>query len=387
MKVKIHTLFQYLLDTTEAAPEAIVGFSLSRSPRLGAFLADLDPDLSLDWNGKSFRGLPALREHVIRQAGLSGLCGIEDVLITAGAAEANYLAIMQLVQPGDEIVIETPGWPQAAVLGQAIGARIRTVERREADGWRLPIAALADAVTPHTRLIFISNPNNPTGSLLDSDELHEIAAIARRANAWLIVDEVYAGLEWEGARAPSIAGIYARGITTGSVSKALGLQGLRTGWMICRDPGLVMDAVILRENSSEIMNIMGEALAEIALRPDRFAAALKVARAAGRTNLDRLDSFVAGQPRLSWVRPQAGLIGLARLDGISGDAFAARLLAAPYRTFLLPGSAYDQPGHIRLGVGGGAEVRLDEGLARVASLLSEWGDGTVRAARTDEEEA
>jgi aspartate/methionine/tyrosine aminotransferase len=373
VKVKIHTLFQYLLDTTDAQPEAIVGFSLSRSPRLGDFLADLDPDLSLDWNQQSFRGLPALREAVIRQAGLDGVCAPDDVLITAGTAEANYLAIRQLVQAGDEIVTETPGWPQAAVLAQAIGAKLRLVERREADGWRLPLDALEAAVTDRTRLIFLSNPNNPTGQVLTADEQTRIAQIADRVGAWLLVDEVYAGLEWEGARAPSIAGIYDRGITTGSVSKALGLQGLRTGWMICRDPGLIMDAIVLRENSSEIMSILGEVIAELALRPERLGPALDRARREGRANLDRLDRFVAEQPKLSWVRPQAGLIGLARLaDGIGAEAFARRLLAPPYRTFLLPGTAYDQPAHIRLGVGGGDEVDLGTGLDRVARLLAEW---------------
>jgi aspartate/methionine/tyrosine aminotransferase len=373
VKVKIHTLFQYLLDTTDAQPEAIVGFSLSRSPRLGEFLADLDPDLSLDWNQQSFRGLPALREAVIRQAGLDGLCAPDDVLITAGTAEANYLAIRQLVQAGDQIVTETPGWPQAAVLAQAIGADVRLVERREDQGWRLPLDALDAAVTDRTRLIFLSNPNNPTGQVLTAEELTRIAAIADRVGAWLLVDEVYAGLEWDGTRAPSIAGIYERGITTGSVSKALGLQGLRTGWMICRDPDLIMDAIILRENSSEIMNILGEVIAELALRSDRLGPALDRARAEGRANLDRLDSFVARQPKLSWVRPQAGLIGLARLaDGIGGEDFARRLLAPPYRTFLLPGIAYDQPTHIRLGVGGGEGVDLETGLDRVARLLAAW---------------
>lgn len=373
MKVKIHTLFQYLLDTTDAQPEAIVGFSLSRSPRLGEFLADLDPDLSLDWNQQSFRGLPALREAVIRQAGLDGVCAPDDVLITAGTAEANYLAIRQLVQAGDEIVTETPGWPQAAVLAQAIGATVRLVERREDQGWRLPLDALEAAVTDRTRVIFLSNPNNPTGQLLRADELTRIAQIADRVGSWLLVDEVYAGLEWDGARAPSIAGIYERGITTGSVSKALGLQGLRTGWMICRDPGLIMDAIVLRENSSEIMNILGEVIAELALRPDRLGPALDRARREGRANLDRLDRFVADQPKLTWVRPQAGLIGLARLaDGIGAADFARRLLAPPYRTFLLPGTAYDQPAHIRLGVGGGDEVDLGTGLDRVARLLAVW---------------
>ncbi len=373
MKVKIHTLFQYLLETTDAAPEAIVGFSLSGSPKLGDNLDELDPQQSLDWNNRDFRGLPELRHHVLAQAGLTGLCALEDVLITAGAAEANYLAIMQLLQPGDEIVIETPGWPQAEVLAKAIGARIKRIARHESDGWHLPIDQLVQAVTDRTKMIFLTNPNNPTGDLLSANEIAQLVAIADRAGAWLLIDEVYAGLEWDGQRAPSVAGLYNKGITTGSVSKALGLQGLRTGWMICRNAQMIMDAVILRENSSEIMNIMGEVIAEIALRPDRYAPAMDKARREGRENLAQMNAWVATQPGLSWVAPRAGLIGLARLpDGIDSDAFARKLLGEPYRTFLLPGSAYDQPHHIRLGVGGGAAVNLGHGLARLSQALTDW---------------
>lgn len=373
LKVKIHRLFQYLLEATEQSPEAVVGFSLSASPVLGAFLDDLDPNLPLDWNNRDFRGLPELRAHVLAQAGLQNICQIEDVLITAGAAEANYLALMQLLQPGDEIVVETPGWPQAQVIAAAKGNRVVKVRRRAADGWVLSPDALRHAVTSRTRLIFLSNPNNPTGQVLDRAAMHEIIAIADAVGAWLLVDEVYAGLEWDGPRAPSVAGLYERGITTGSVSKALGLQGLRTGWLICRDPDLNMDAVILRENSSEIMNIMGEVIAEIALRPDRYAAALVEARAAGAANLERLTGWLDAEPNLEWVPPRAGLIGLGRLPtGLNSDAFASRLLAPPYRTFVLPGSAYEEPEHIRLGVGGGAEVNLEKGLERVSAALRDW---------------
>jgi len=373
MKVKIHKLFEVLLETTKAAPEAIVGFSLSQSPVLGDFLADLDPNLSLDWNGRDFRGLPELRDHVLAQAGLTGLCDPKDVLITAGAAEANYLAVMQLVQPGDEIVIETPGWPQAEVLARAIGANVVKVTRQEADGWELPLDQLADAVTAKTKMIFLTNPNNPTGDLMDRKTLQEVVQIADRVGAWLLVDEVYAGLEWDGPRAPSVAGMYARGITTGSVSKALGLQGLRTGWLICPDAEMVMDAVILRENASEIMNIMGEVIAEVALRPARYGAAMDQARAAAQDNLAQMNAWVAAQEGLDWVSPRAGLIGLGRLpEGIDSDAFAKRLLEDPYRTFILPGSAYGQPHHIRLGVGGGTAVNLDQGLQRVSRALKDW---------------
>ena len=373
MKVKIHTLFQYLLETTEAAPEAVVGFSLSASPRLGDFLGDLDPNQSLDWNSRDFRGLPELREHALAQAGLTEICTPADVLITAGAAEANYLSIMQRLQPGERIVIETPGWPQAEVLAKAKGAEIVKVTRNEADGWRLPLDQLKSAVTPGTQMIFLTNPNNPTGNLMSASEVAEVVAIADRVGAWLLIDEVYAGLEWQGPRAPSVAGLYERGITTGSVSKALGLQGLRIGWMICPDAEHMRDALILRENSSEIMNIMGEVIAEVALRPQRYAVALDRARHDGAANLARMNTWATAQKHLSWVPPQAGLIGLARLsEGIDSDAFARFLLAPPYRTFLLPGSAYDLPEHIRLGVGGGAGVRLEDGLDRLSQALHAW---------------
>ena len=373
MKVKIHSLFEYLLETTQAAPEAVVGLSLAEPPRLGEFLADLDPDMLLDWNNRDFSGLPELKSHVLRQAGLDGICTPADVLITAGAAEANYLAIMQLLQPEDEIVIETPGWPQAEVLAKAIGATIVKVTREEADGWRLPLDRLQTAITARTKMIFLTNPNNPTGDMLDAAELAQIVRMADAVGAWLLVDEVYAGLEWDGPRAPSIAGMYARGITTGSVSKALGLQGLRTGWIICPDAGLIHDAVILRENSSEIMNIMGEVIAEIALRPERYAPALETARKQGEAHLAQVDDWISAQDGLHWVPPRAGLIGLAHLpQGFDSEAFARFLLADPYRTFLLPGSAYDQPQHIRLGVGGGASVQLDVGLARLGHALRDY---------------
>lgn len=373
MKVKIHTLFQYLLDTTQADPEAFIGFSLAESPKLGDFMDDLDPDMSLDWNLKSFRGLPELRQRVIDQAGLAGLCTADDVLITAGAAEANYLAFMQLVQPGDEIITETPGWPQIEVLGKARQAQVKLVKRDEANGWDFPLDQLENLITENTKLIFLTNPNNPTGKLLSVQDLHRIAQMADKVGAWLIIDEVYAGLEWTADRAPSIAGMYERGITTGSVSKALGLQGLRTGWLVCQDKNMVMDAIILRENSSEIMNVMGEVIAEVALRPERLSKALDDARRDSIATLEYLDRYITSEPKLSWHRPEAGLIGLARLSaGIDGDLFAKRLLAEPYKTFLLPGSAYGLSNHIRMGVGGGASAKLELGLSRMSELLAKW---------------
>ena len=374
-KVRTQALFENLLQSVAAEPESFLGFSQAESLTLGDFIDDLDPGLTLDWNGVSFQGLPALRRHVLTQAGLEGVCHADDVLITAGAAEANYLALRQCLRAGDEIIIERPGWPQAEVLARATGAEIRIIDRDEDAGWVLPLDRLEAMVSPRTRMIFITNPNNPTGRLMDGDELARLAGIASRHDSWLVVDEVYAGLEWARDRMPSIAGIYERGIATGSVSKVFGMQGLRLGWMICRDKGMIHDALVLREYSSQISNHLGEAITEVALRPDRRAELLARIRAGSLANLEMLTSFIESHPCLSWHRPEAGLIGLVRLEGdaLTGDMLAARALEPPYRTFLISGSAYGKPDHIRLGAGGGAAANLQAGLEKLTALLAEFG--------------
>ncbi len=374
MKVSIHKLFEFLLKTTSAEPEAVLGFSLAPPPRLGEFLDELDPELPLDWSDQSFQGMPALREHVIARANLTQVCTADEVLITAGAAEANFLALTTLVQPGEELIVESPGWPQPMVLGEAVGAQIKVLPRREEHGWRFDPDDLAELISERTRLIFLCNPNNPTGQVLQEDTLRQVIRLADRVGAYLLCDEVYAGLEWERARIRSVAGLYERGITTGSVSKVLGLQGLRIGWLICRDPKVVFDALVLRENTSEIMNVLGEMIAEIALRRERYERALARVREEARRNLETLDAFIGSRRELSWQRPPAGLIGLCRLHlPYDGEELARRLLQPPYRTFLIPGSAYGCPDHIRLGVGGDRSAGLETGLARLAQLLDAQG--------------
>lgn len=147
MKVELHKLFEYMLKTAEETPEAVIGFSLSRSPKLVDFLSDLDPGMSLDWNNRSFLGLPELRSHVMRLVDPANRLNTNNVLITAGTAEANYLAIRQLINPEDEIITEHPGWPQVGVLAKAIGANLKTIDRRAEQAWRFPMDELASSIS------------------------------------------------------------------------------------------------------------------------------------------------------------------------------------------------------------------------------------------------
>ena len=369
MHVEIHKLFEEFQAALARQPSASIVESLTEPPQLKEFLGALDPSMKLDWSGQSFQGMPGLREKILRRMDITERCSIDDVLITAGTAEANFLAITQLVQPGDEIIVDVPGWPQPLVLAKAIGAGLKCLPRDESRNWALDLDRLADLITPKTRLIFICNPNNPTGHLLGRSDLEQVIAMADHVGAYVLTDEVYRGLEWGAEGTPSAAALYERGISTGSVSKVLGLQGIRTGWMVCREASVIFDAVVLREDSSEIMNVMGEAIADIALGEDYYPRAIANARETGRRNLDLLDEFISSHTALEWRRPVAGLIGFARLNlPMKADEFSARLLADPYDTFVMPGTAYDHPHHLRLG-GGGATARLEDALQRLDQFL------------------
>lgn len=147
---------------------------------LQEFIAELDPAIPLDWSSEDYQGALGLRELVLDRYGYRGACGVDDVLITAGAQEANYLALTQLLGPGDEFLIDAPGWQQPLVLARQIGATAKLVPRSEASGWALDVDQLEALVTPRTKAIFICNPNNPTGRVEDEATLRRIIAAADR---------------------------------------------------------------------------------------------------------------------------------------------------------------------------------------------------------------
>ena len=128
--------------------------------------------------------------------------------------------------------------------------------------------------------------------------------------------------------------------------------------------------MVLREDTSEIMNIMGETIADIALGEHRFAKSIAKARQAGEENLNLINDFIQSHAELSWVRPQAGLIGFCRFNSdLDAAEISERLLAAPYRSFVMPGNAYGYPNHIRVGAGGAAADGVAKGLAALARFL------------------
>jgi hypothetical protein len=122
------------------------------------------------------------------------------------------------------------------------------------------------------------------------------------------------------------------------------------------------------------MNVLGEYVADLALGEDRYRTAVERARTIGRENLDRIDKFIASRKELSWERPRAGLIGFCRLEPpIDGDELSRILLREPYRTFVMPGSAYGYPDHIRVGAGGSGPEGISRGLVKLGECLDALG--------------
>lgn len=368
LDVKINKLFEIFLYAQEVGFDNHVVFSLRSSPKLKEFLEDLDPDLPLDWSGKSFYGLPELRRQVVETQGYN--ISEDNICITSGTNEANFLVMMQTVNPGDEVVIDQPSWPQPYEICKALGAKVRVIKRREDQGWGIDLDELDDMVTPNTKLIFVNSPNNPTGAVLDEAEMKRICKIAQKNDAYLLSDEVYRGLEWDGPLSPSAVNYYEKAISTASVSKCLGLQGIRTGWMVSQDKELLYKCLILREDTSEIMNVLGEHIALLALKPGKFEKLLGQAREEGRLGWAIVSDWISKSEVFDWVKPRAGFLSFPRYDlEIGSEEFCKRLLAEPYRTFIQPGISYGFEKHIRVGAGGGETDKIREGLKRIDQFI------------------
>ena len=189
----------------------------------------VEPLLDTPLNYPEVNGDLALRARI---AALYDDAKPENVLVTIGASEANYLLANTLLEPGDELAVIRPTYMQVEGAARNRGAVIRSFNLDEARGWALDTESLAEAITEKTKMIAVVNPNNPSGKILTETEMNAIVQAADAVGAWLIADEVYAGAERErNDQTPSFQGRYDKVIAVNGLSKAYGLPGLRLGWV------------------------------------------------------------------------------------------------------------------------------------------------------------
>ncbi|HET9653691.1 MAG TPA: aminotransferase class I/II-fold pyridoxal phosphate-dependent enzyme, partial [Usitatibacter sp.] len=171
-------------------------------------------------------GTGVLRERI---AALYPQTSPANVLVTVGAAEANWIVCNALLDAGDEVIVVSPGYRQVWGLAKNGGCVVKEARLRPENEWRLDLGELEKLASPKTKLISVVNPNNPTGSILTREEMQRIVRLCERTGAWLHADEVYRGTELHGEETPSFRGMYERAICANSLSKAYGLAGLRVG--------------------------------------------------------------------------------------------------------------------------------------------------------------
>ena len=366
----------FLMERMMSKFEQDVEYNLSESgvhPITVRELLDGDPRLIEDLlatglNYPHVNGIPELRRNI---ANLYDGAGPENVLVTVGAAEANYITTRTLLGPGDEIVVMLPNYMQIWGIAKNHDLRVKTFHLCEEGGWAPDVAELESAVTPATKLIAVCSPNNPTGSILAEAEMDAIVACAERVGAWILADEVYRGADRvSDEEAPSFYGRYDKVIATGSMSKAYGLPGLRLGWVV-GPPETVDDIWARHEYTTISATALSNKLAAYALSPEVRPRLIQRTRGYIRQGYPILEQWMASHGNtFSLTPPGAAAIAFVRyhLD-INSTEFTERLRQEK-GVLIVPGDHFGMDHFVRISFGL-PEDYLVPGLDRIHELILE----------------
>ena len=294
--------------------------------------------------------------------------GPDEILVTTGAIEANFLLFNTLLDAGDHVVAVHPAYQQLFSVPRAIGCDVSLWRLTPENDFRYDVDELERLVTARTRMIVINTPHNPTGATLSAADLRRVYAIAERVGAWVLGDEAYRwlGLPGEEPLAGPVRDLGPRGISVGTLSKPFGLPGLRIGWMAA--PEEVVNACWgLRDYVSLSPGKLNDYLATIAIRQRERI--LERTRAIASRNLTYLEAWIHQREGLfDWVAPRGGLLGLLHYHLDLPSLEVADRLAAEASVMLAPGSAFGYEGRLRVGFGQDP-AHFEEGLGVTARFF------------------
>jgi aspartate/methionine/tyrosine aminotransferase len=352
------------IESPEQLGYSSITNNLSESSVADRRLRDLGLDIDLDHLLLCYGdhlGDPVLREAVAAQG--RGLAA-GDVLVTPGAAAALFCVATAILDPGDHLVVIRTNYATNLETPRAISADVDVVDLRYDDQWALDLDYLRSRVQPgRTKMISVTCPHNPTGTLMDAADLHRLAGIAEAAGAVLLVDETYRDLTHAG-QLPMAATLSPRAVSVGSMSKAYGLPGLRIGWAVTTDPALRELLLAAKEQILICGATLDEHIAgQVLARRDRI---LPPILTEVRERLAVVQGWLDEQSIFEWIPPRGGVVGLVRFrPGVTVDtaAFYHRLLA-DHGTYVGPGHWFEvSDRYFRLGYGWPAPAELRDGLA------------------------
>jgi aspartate/methionine/tyrosine aminotransferase len=367
------------LERWQSTWENRVRFNLSESGvhplSVGELIAiagsSVDPLLDVRLGYSQSNGTDALRARI---AALYPGASPDQVLVTTGSAEANYLAALRLIEPGDTVAMLLPNYLQLWGHTQNLGAQVRGFRLHEDRDWAPDAEEIRAAIAPGTKLVVVTNPHNPTGSILPDAMRRVILDRVAEVGAWLLADEVYIGAERDGRTTFSFWGSYDRLVCVSGLSKAYGLPGLRIGWLVA-PADLVTDAWARHDYTTIGPSGATDHLATLALEPAVRERLLARTRGILRQNYTVLDTWLRGfGDTFSWVAPKAGAICFARYRAAIPGQELVEQVRATEDTLLVPGEHFGMPGYLRFGYGNEA-AELQQALAAAeAGLRRAFGD-------------
>ena len=360
------------MERMQSTWENIVDYDMSESGvrplTLGELVEmgfDLDAFLGVPLGYSQSNGTIELREQIAAHYPASTADHIE---VTNGTSEANYMVALSQVRAGDDVAMEVPNYMQMPGVARSLGANVKTFRLRQDTGWEPDWDEFERAVTDRTRLLYVSNPNNPTGAVLSEGAMQRIAQRCDEMGTWLLADEVYLGAEIGGPRTRSFWGLGERVVVTSGLSKAYGIPGIRIGWLV-GPPALAAACWSQHDYITIGPNKMSDALARVAVRPQNRERCYARTREILRRNLpiarEWVDSF---DGRVTWREPQAGAIALLKYSGDEPSLMIAERVRTRQSTLIVPGSHVGLEGYVRIWLGG-REDFLREGLRRIATQL------------------
>lgn len=316
-------------------------------------------------------GSDLLRERI---AALYPGAGPENVVVTSGGAEANYLVLATLLGSGDGVTILEPTYGQTPGLAAGLGARVKSFYLEEERGWQPSPGSAPAAVGPGDRVVVVTNPNNPTGAILTAAAREEVVDAARTAGAWLLSDEVYAGAEVAGQETRSLWGDHERSVVTGSLSKAYGLPGLRLGWVVAPS-GLAEEIWAAKDYTTIAPAALSDAFAACVLDPATRPRILERTRRIIRENLGTLSAWLDARSELfTYLPPEAGAICYVRYGLKTNSSALAERLRSEESVLVVPGDHFGMDHYLRIGFGS-RNAELCAALERIARLLERVGQG------------
>jgi hypothetical protein len=295
---------------------------------------------------------------------------LDHVEVTNGGSEANFISVYAMLEPEDEVVIILPNYQQIWGLIRSFGMVVKEVRLREELNWAPDLAELEAAVSPHTRMIVLCNPNNPTGAILTAAEMDAIVRIAAKSGAWILADEIYQGSERSGQTTPTFWGRYDRVIITNGLSKAYGLPGLRIGWIVA-PKDIIAKTWSYHDYTTIAPGTLSDSLARIAVSPEGRARCFERTRNICRKNFPLFQSWMESHGALfRMVEPKAGAIAYVRYNlSVNSTVLIERLLKEK-SVLVVPGDHFGMDRYLRIGYGPAPDY-LQQGLELVREVISD----------------